>query len=205
MTIQIYSMVSVSNNVIIDPITLMALTMSALSLTVGILTLISRACGNRVMEGEEDIIVEYKFDIKSKSIKSKHQFIHNIFSKLLSKILETHPNRVETIQILQTAKGIVVNVNIKLQNKNERNRIDNIIENISTHSKDQLYDDTFKLMLCQKLNIKSANSNDLNVTITKIDRNIIHAAIPTTSITMSTQIDANKEIVEMEGSLNFQK
>ena len=114
----------------IDIITFTAMFFSILSLMVGSLTLISRLCSYK--NGNNLNKTVYKLIVKCDKIKTYHSYSHYLIQNTIAEVLEINPNRIETISILKTVKGLSCMIEIALQN--EANRINKILNEISSNS-----------------------------------------------------------------------
>eukprot|EP01084_Bolivina_argentea_P048629 89556_1 len=211
MILQIYTLIVVNKSKDIDPITMIALLFSTLSLFVGLLTLISRTFGNRSQETKSNIVC-YSISLKANSFKSKHKYIHKTFSKLLSKCLEIHQHRVETVQVLETGYGVTLKVNILLQTTEEEEKIHKMMEKIQIEASDNgknlnylhrqlTFSSLFKSLLAKKLELDDLT--DLVVIILKLNGS---DNLPTDTVMMEEIIKTNKQQNEIEvGMANTNK
>eukprot|EP01084_Bolivina_argentea_P048627 89550_1 len=198
MILQIYTLIVVNKSKDIDPITVMALVFSTASLCIGLFTLISRTFGNRSQETKSKIVC-YSISLKANSLEAKHQFIHKTFSKLLSKCLEIHQNRVEVVQVLETGYGVTLKVNISLQTTEEEERIHKMMEKIQIEASDNgkdlnylhrqlTFSSLFKSLLAKKLELDDLT--DLVVIILKLKGSDY---LPTNTVMMEEVINTNKQ------------
>eukprot|EP01083_Nonionella_stella_P173368 597791_1 len=161
MCIQIYLIAMSTSMDEVPPITILAFVFSSLSLTVGLLTMVSRAWGNQ--DGSTSALADdqmfYKMNLQSKAFESRHRFIHSIFAKVIALCLGIERNRVETASIIPILNGITVTFSIKSENNNEQIKLDKELKEIvsnmtldATAHSDDAYD--LKALLAKYLKVK---------------------------------------------------
>eukprot|EP01083_Nonionella_stella_P241983 844472_1 len=165
MTIQIYLILRSTSIESVPPMTILAFVFSVISLLVGMLTLISRAFGGFSQAEDEKQRSVYRLEMQSKSFQRKHQFIHSTFQKVMSRCLEINTNRIETILIIPTLKGISIIFSVKNEKEGDsegnENEFEQKLNNVLQHHMDD-----FKLLLVKYLNVK--DFDDLTVAIERL-------------------------------------
>eukprot|EP01083_Nonionella_stella_P084925 235192_1 len=169
MGIQLYIIAASRSMDDVSPIIILALVFSSISLTVGVLTMVSRAFANKSAgKGHEQMFC--KMTLQSHAFESKHRFIHSIFAEAMALCLGIERSRVETVSIIPILNGITVTVSIKKENKNEQIKLDqklkDIVSNMTVDAvaySDDVYD--FKTLLTKYLEVKDLHDLKADVEI----------------------------------------
>eukprot|EP01083_Nonionella_stella_P308688 1090291_1 len=165
MTIQIYLILRSTSILSVPPMTILAFVFSVISLLVGMLTLISRAFGGFSQAEDEKQRSVYRLEMQSKSFQRKHQFIHSTFQKVMSRCLEINTNRIETILIIPTLKGISIIFSVKNEKEGDSEGNENEFEQ-KLNDVLQNHMDDLKSLLVKYLNVK--DFDDLTVAIERL-------------------------------------
>eukprot|EP01083_Nonionella_stella_P079331 217599_1 len=166
MTIQIISVLYTK----IDAITVLAFVFSSVSLMIGLLTWISRACSgdkcNDPFHSKTTVILRYRVYVKSCKIRWNHVYSHHLFAKTLAHSTAISIGKMETTEILPITNGIVCHMEIISDgSQEEHDCVDNMMKSLSVRNSSLFK--CFRIALCQNLCI--VHCRDLNV-VTEVVR-----------------------------------